>query len=74
MAYKPVPKCPEDGTRQHGMVQSTSTEETYHCPNCGTYWHYAYVKHYGIGNSRYKWRLLYVRDDFGKMFEMIYPS
>lgn len=72
MAYKHVLDCPIDNTRLEDVISSHSGEETYHCLPCNTYWHVAWEKHLPINSKRYKWRVKYIRDDFGKAYKYIY--
>lgn len=72
MSKKPIAICPKDKTPVPDMVQSTSKENTYHCSTCDTYWHFHYVKYYPISGKRYKWRIVYIRDDFGTKYEVSY--
>lgn len=74
MAYKHVLYCPEDKTKLDTMVSSANGEETYHCIECDTYWHFKWMKQTPLGGGPYKWRLVYIRDDFGKTFAVNYDK
>ena len=74
MAYKHLLYCPTDHKTLRDMVSSHSGEETYHCEDCDTYWHFKWFKHYPEGSKRYKWRIEYIRDDFGQLFALTYTQ
>ena len=73
--YKKKVICPLDGVKLSWpeLVETRASDiYTYHCGECGTYWHVEWFKHVRAGSDAKNWNWNYksIYDDFGKRFEL----